>query len=92
VIQNISGFFPLTGPGKMGLVTVREIDQTQGTFRTILTLPVVFRDIGIPTYEFNHAVQAYVDAGKPARLNIDSLVPWAGFGEVTVNGYLVSLQ
>jgi hypothetical protein len=98
VIQNVSGYFTLNAYGNMGPIIVQSWNPgPPSSTTTILTLPVVFRyqwDGGVdyPAYEFNHAVQAYVDAGKTARLSIYTGVSWGSTsGQVTINGYLVSL-
>lgn len=98
VIQNVSGFFPINAVGNMGPITIQEREPSP-TFgiRTILTLPVTFRTQwnggDYPAWEFNQMTLAYVDAGKTARLSIFTGASWSfNTGQVTVNGYLVSLQ
>ena len=97
VLQNVSGFFPLTSAANMGPITLQQRDSGPSfALTTILTLPVEFRNQwnggDYPAYEFNHMVLGYVDPGNTARLSIFHNASWSfTTGQVTITGYLVNL-
>jgi hypothetical protein len=97
VIQNISGFFPLSGPGNAGFINVRQETPGTGDAAVINTITPVFRTQwnggDYPAYEFNQMMLAFVDPGKTAGISIFSGVNF-GFrsGVLTINGYMVNLQ
>jgi hypothetical protein len=97
LIQNISGFFPLSSPGNAGYINVMQADPAGGASAVINTITPVFRNQwnggDYPAYEFNQMMMAFVDPGKRASI---SLFTGSGFGfrsgVLTINGYMVSLQ
>jgi hypothetical protein len=97
VIQNISGFFPLSGAGNAGFINVRQETPGAGDAAVINTITPVFRTQwnggDYPAYEFNQMMLAFVDPGKTAGISIFSGVNF-GFrsGVLTINGYMVNLQ
>lgn len=98
VIKNVSGHVSLTAVGNLGPVTLSQMGPGPGfSTATIATLPVTFRNQwnggDYPAYEFNEEILAYVDAGSSARFAIYTGSTWdSRGGQVTINGYLVSLQ
>jgi len=95
VIKNVSGFVSLQAAANLGPISLDQVGG--GNFVTIATIPAQFRNQwnggNYPAYEFNEEVLAYVDAGNMLRFGIYTGGEW-GFqgGEVTINGYVVSLQ
>jgi hypothetical protein len=95
VIQNVSGWFPLSSAANAGYIHLSQGDSGGST--VINTIPPTFRTQwnggDYPAYEFNQNTMAFVDAGKQARVAIFSSASFGSrSGTLTINGYFVNLQ